>query len=139
MRAFVDGYDRTVGIKEVVGVAPAVEWTYRPCAGAEAAAAYTTILLSEDRAAAKLEFVASKISAWRFPGSEDASPEFSAPTIELMQKLNAAAYNRIEQVVMGTGAPDYEIQLSGDVQEPALNNAEQAALDAKNSQAGSAS
>lgn len=136
MRAFNDGYDRTVGIREVAGLHPAVEWTYRPLAGPEAAEAYLEFLTAKNKSEAKVAFLAGKISEWRFPDSEDASPEFSKPTPELLLKLNAAAYSKIEQVILGTGVPDYELRDAAEVE--GQSDEEQAVADAKNSQAGSA-
>lgn len=139
MRAFTDGYERTVGIREQVGLAPPVEWKYRPLAGPEGAVAYLAQLRSEDPIKTKAEFVHSRIIAWRFPDSEDASPEFTKPTLEQVLDINAVCYNRIEQCLLGTTAADYELKLTGEIVEPALTDGEQAALDAKNSPAGSAS
>lgn len=137
MKAFEDGYDRTVGINEVEGLSPAVEFIYRPLQGPEMSAAYTVLLMAENREQAKAEFIADRISAWRFPSSEDASEEFSKPTAELVTKLNAMACQKLESIVLGSMRPDYEIVDAAKV--PGLTNAEVAEADAKNSPAGSPS
>lgn len=137
MRAFNDGYDRTVGIREAVGLHPAVEWTYRPLAGPEASDAYLEFLTAKDKGRAKVEFIAGRIDAWRFPDSEDASPEFHKPTPEDLLRLNASAYSKIEQTIMGTGIPDYEVRDAETVD--GTSDDDQAVIDAKNSPAGSPS
>lgn len=137
MKAFEDGYDRTVGINEVDGLSPAVEFIYRPLQGTEMSEAYTVFLTAVDKSKIKREFIADRVSAWRFPDSEDASEEFSKPTPELLATLKGMAYQKIESIVMGTQRPDYEIVDAAKV--PGLTNAEVAEADAKNSQAGSPS
>ncbi len=137
MRAFNDGYNRTVGIREVAGLHPAVEWTYRPLAGPEASNAYLAFLKAENMDQAKVEFLAARIESWRFPDSEDASPEFHKPAPEDLLRLNASAYSKLEQTIMGTGVPDYELRDAATVE--GQSDEEQAVADAKNSQAGSAS
>jgi hypothetical protein len=142
MRAFVDGYDRTVGIKEDAGLQPAVEWTYRPLAGTEASDAYMSFAKATDPRRAKLEFICGRISQWRFPDSEDAPAEFEKPSVENLERLNAVAYIQIETIIMGTGKPDYEIKETAAepvVAEPAKSDAELSGDDAKNSPTGSLS
>lgn len=135
MRAFIDdGYTRTVGIREIDGLMPAVEWTYRPLAGPEQSDAYTTILMSADKTAAKIDLLLDRISQWRFPSSEDASGDWGQPEASLLKRLNASAFAKIEQTVLGTGAPDYEIVDAAEA--PALSDVDQSGPDAKNSQAG---
>jgi hypothetical protein len=130
MKAFEDGYDRTVGINEVEGLSPAVEFTYRPLVGTEVSEAYMVFLTAADKGLIKREFVADRITAWRFPSSEDASDEFSKPTAEQLGKLNAMAYQKIESVIMGTARPDYELVDAAKV--AGRTNAEAAEDDAKN-------
>jgi hypothetical protein len=132
MRAFIDdGYTRTVGIREVAGVMPAVEWVYRPLAGPEQSDAYTAILMAQDKQAAKLAFLLERLESWRFPDSEDAPGDFAKPEPAQLARLNASAFSKIEQCVMGTGSPDYEIVDASEV--PGKSDAEQAGPDAKNS------
>lgn len=132
MRAFIeDGYTRTVGIREVEGVMPAVEWVYRPLAGPEQSDAYTTILMAPDKRQAKLAFLLDRIDSWRFPDSSDAPTDFAKPQPAQLVRLNASAFSKIEQCVMGTGSPDYEIVDAAEV--PGKSDAEQAGPDAKNS------
>lgn len=132
MRAFIDdGYTRTVGIRELPGIMPAVEWIYRPLSGPDQSDAYTDILTAEDRRAAKVAFIAGRLEAWRFPDSEDAPAEFKPPTHRQLSTLNASAFSKIEQTCLGTGAPDYEIVDAVEV--PAKSDNEQAGPDAKNS------
>lgn len=132
MRAFIeDGYTRTLGVRAVEGVYPAVEWIYRPLAGPDQSDAYTDILTAQDRKAAKVAFVAGRVDAWRFPDSEDAPADFTKPTERQLWKVNASLFSKIEQAVLGTGAADYEIVDAAEV--PCKSDAELAGPDAKNS------
>lgn len=137
MKAFEDGYDRTVGINEVEGLSPGIEFIYRPLAGTETSEAYMVFLTAVDKGKIKREFIADRISAWRFPNSEDASDAFEKPTAEQLAKLNAMAYQKIESIIMGTMRPDYELVDADKV--PGLTNGERAEADAKNLPAGSPS
>lgn len=137
MKAFEDGYDRTVGINPVEGLSPGIEFIYRPLQGAEVSSAYTVLLMAVDREKAKEEFIAEHVKEWRFLGCEDVSEEFSKPTFDLVHKMNSMACQKLESILLGSMRPDYEIVDADKV--PGLTNQERAEADAKNLPAGSPS
>lgn len=125
MQAFIDdGYNRTVGLKEIPNIRAGVEFTYRPLAGTEASKIKGAWVRGDEDAGEKvLAMMADRISSWNLPRPVE---------VENLRKLQEPVFSAMLNILLGYQAPDYEVEPSGETNDAPLSDQDQQGEDEKN-------